>query len=329
MTHVLRELEASVLESKRPITMDEARALVELPVAELPTLLALAHEVRRRWWGEGVELESLISAKTGGCPEDCAFCSQSMHYDAPAQRHAFLPLADVLAAARATQASGATHFCIVVAVRGPDRRLMDQVLRAVEGVRAETGLEVDCSLGILDRAQAEALRDAGVYRYNHNLETSRSFFGEIVTTHSWEERVETCRLVREVGMGLCSGGILGMGETWEQRLEFAFELRGLEPDEVPLNFLNPRPGTPLAGRRPLKPSEALRAIAIFRLVFPDRIIRYAGGRELVMRDLQALGLVGGVNGMIVGNYLTTVGQPVGEDMRMLDDLGMPVRAPAR
>ena len=302
---------------------------MELPASELPTLLALAHEVRRRWWGEGVELESLISAKTGGCPEDCAFCSQSMHYDAPAQRHAFLPLADVLAAARATQASGATHFCIVVAVRGPDRRLMDQVLRAVEGVRAETGLEVDCSLGILDRAQAEALRDAGVYRYNHNLETSRSFFGEIVSTHSWEERVETCRLVREVGMGLCSGGILGMGETWEQRLEFAFELRELEPDEVPLNFLNPRPGTPLAGRRPLKPSEALRAIAIFRLVFPDRIIRYAGGRELVMRDLQALGLVGGVNGMIVGNYLTTVGQPVGEDMRMLDDLGMPVRAPAR
>jgi biotin synthase len=329
VTHVLRDLEASVLDAKRPITVAEARALVELPASELPGLLALAHEVRRRWWGEGVELESLISAKTGGCPEDCAFCSQSMHYDAPAQRHAFLPLADVMAAARATEASGATHFCIVVAVRGPDRRLMGQVLRAVEGIRAETGLEVDCSLGILDRAQAEALRDAGVHRYNHNLETSRSFFGEIVSTHTWEERVETCRLVREVGMGLCSGGILGMGETWEQRLELAFELRDLEPDEVPLNFLNPRPGTPLADRRPLRPSEALRAIAIFRLVFPDRIIRYAGGRELVMRDLQALGLVGGVNGMIVGNYLTTVGQPVAEDIRMLDDLGMPPRAPAR
>jgi biotin synthase len=202
---------------------------------------------------------------------------------------------------------------------------MNQVLRAVERIRGDVGLEVDCSLGILERPQAEALRDVGVLRYNHNLETSRSFFPEIVTTHTWEERVETCRLVREVGMGLCSGGILGMGETWEQRLEFAFELAELEPDEVPLNFLNPRPGTPLAGRRPLKPSEALRAIAIFRLVFPDRIIRYAGGRELVMRDLQALGLVGGVNGMIVGNYLTTAGQPVAEDMRMLDDLGMPVR----
>jgi biotin synthase len=325
VTSVLRELESSVLETKRPITIDEARALVDLPASELPALLALAHEVRRRWWGEGVELESLISAKTGGCQEDCAFCSQSMHYDAPARRHAFLPLPEVMAAARATRESGATHFCIVVAVRGPDRRLMDQVLRAVESIRAETGLEVDCSLGLLDRAQAEALRDAGVYRYNHNLETSRSFFRQIVSTHTWEERVETCRLVREVGMGLCSGGILGMGETWEQRLELADELRELEPDEIPLNLLNPRPGTPLAHLRPLKPSEALRAIAIFRLVFPDRIIRYAGGRELVMRDLQALGLVGGVNGMIVGNYLTTAGQPVAEDMRMLDDLGMPVR----
>jgi biotin synthase len=322
---VLAELEPRVLAEPRPITPEEARALVELPASELPALLALAHEVRRRWWGEGVELESLISAKTGGCPEDCAFCSQSIHYDAPAQRHAFLALDEVMGAARATEASGASHFCIVVAVRGPDRRLMGQVLRAVERIRAETSLEVDCSLGILDRAQAEALRDAGVHRYNHNLETARSFFPEIVTTHSWEERADTCRLVRDVGMGLCSGGIIGMGETWEQRLELAFELRELEPDEVPLNFLNPRPGTPLAGQRPLAAQDALRAIAIFRLVFPDRIIRYAGGRELVLRDLQALGLVGGVNGMIVGNYLTTAGRPAAEDVKLVEDLGMPVR----
>jgi biotin synthase len=326
---VLRDLEAEVVTRKRPITREEAMALVELPGAELPALLALAHEVRRRWWGEGVELESLISAKTGGCPEDCAFCSQSMHYDSPAQRHPFLALDDVLAAARATEASGATHFCIVVAVRGPDRRLMGQVLRAVEAIRASTALEVDCSLGILDRPQAEALRDVGVHRYNHNLEAARSFFPEIVTTHTWEERAETCRLVKDVGIGLCSGGILGMGETWEQRVELAFDLRALEPDEIPLNFLNPRPGTPLAERPPLRPSEALRAIAIFRLAFPDIIIRYAGGRELVMRDLQALGLVGGVNGMIVGNYLTTAGQPPAEDVRMLEDLGMPVRPAGR
>ena len=321
---ILDRLETSLLEEKRSIEMDEARDLVDLPATDLPRLLALAHEVRRRWWGEGVELESLISAQTGGCPEDCAFCSQSMHYDAPAQRHAFLPLDQVMAAARATEASGASAFCIVVAVRGPDRRLMDQVLRAIEAIHRETSLDVDCSLGILSRPQAEALRDAGVHHYNHNLETARSYFPQIVTTHTWEERAETCRLVTDVGMKLCSGGILGMGETWEQRLELAYELRELGPDEIPLNFLNPRPGTPLAGRRPLEASDALRAVAIYRLVFPDRIIRYAGGRELVLRDLQALGLVGGVNGMIVGNYLTTAGRPAAEDVRLVQDLGMPV-----
>ena len=152
VTTIMDRLEGSLLEEKRSIEMDEARELVELPAAELPRLLALAHEVRRRWWGEGVELESLISAQTGGCPEDCAFCSQSMHYDAPAHRHAFLPLDQVLAAARATEASGASAFCIVVAVRGPDRRLMGQVLRAIEAIHAQTALDVDCSLGILTRA---------------------------------------------------------------------------------------------------------------------------------------------------------------------------------
>ena len=158
---ILDDLEGSLLAEKRSIDPDEARRLVDLPPAELPRLLNLAHEVRRRWWGDGVELESLISAKTGGCQEDCAFCSQSMHYDAPAQRHAFLSLDQVLAAARATEASGASAFCIVVAVRGPDRRLMDQVLRAVDAIHAETRLDVDCSLGVLTLPQAEALRDAG------------------------------------------------------------------------------------------------------------------------------------------------------------------------
>lgn len=321
---VLMELGEELLAEKRSIDLDEARELVELPASELPALLGLAHEVRRTWWGDGVELESLISAKTGGCQEDCAFCSQSIHFDSPAQRHAFLPVDEVLGAAKATEQSGASHFCIVVAVRGPDQRMMDQVLQAIDAIHEQTSLDVDCSLGLLDREQAEALRDAGVHRYNHNLEAARSFFPEIVTTHSWEERVETCRLVRDVGMSLCSGGIVGMGETWEQRLELAYQLRDLGPAEIPLNFLNPRPGTPLADRRPLQPTEALRTIAIFRLIFPDIIIRYAGGRELVMRDAQALGLVGGVNGMIVGNYLTTAGRPAAEDVRMLADVGQEV-----
>ena len=322
---ILDTLATRVLAENSPITMEEARQLVDLPSTELPALLNLAHEVRRRWAGEEIELESLISAKTGGCPEDCAFCSQSMHFDAPAQRHPFLPLEDVLAAARATEASGADHFCIVVAVKGPDERLMNQVLTAIEGIKRETTLDVDVSLGLLTRPQAEALRDAGVHRYNHNLEASRSYFGEIVTTHTYDERYETCQLVTDVGMKLCSGGILGMGETWEQRLELAFELKTLGPSEIPLNFLNPRPGTPLGGRKPLAASDALRSIAIFRLIFPEIIVRYAGGRELVLRDLQALGLVGGINGMIVGNYLTTAGRPASEDIKLVEDLGMSIK----
>lgn len=320
---ILREVEERVLEAGESITVEQARALVELPDAELPALVALAHRVRLRYCGEAVEVESLISAKTGGCPEDCAFCSQAARFRSPIAVHAFLPPEQVLASAKSAEELGATQFCIVVAVRGPDERLMRQALDAVAAIRRETALDVHCSLGILTREQARALAQAGVARYNHNLETARSFFPRIVTTHTWEEREETCRLVKEEGMELCSGGIFGMGETWEQRIEFASELRELGPVEIPLNFLDPRPGTPLAHQPLLSPLEAVGICALFRLFFPRETLRYAGGREVVLRDLQALGLLAGVNGLIMGNYLTTTGRPPKEDLRMLEDLGMP------
>ena len=164
---------------------------------------------------------------------------------------------------------------------------------------------------------------AGVVRYNHNMETARSFFPEIVSTHTWEEREETCRIVRQEGMELCSGGIFGMGESWEQRVEFAFQLRALAPAEIPINFLNPRPGTPLQDQPLLPPLDAIKICALFRLIFPTETIRYGGGREVVLRDLQALGLTAGVNGLVMGNYLTTLGRRPEEDLRMLGDLGMP------
>ncbi|HEX2119271.1 MAG TPA: radical SAM protein, partial [Acidimicrobiales bacterium] len=173
---------------------------------------------------------------------------------------------------------------------------------------------------------AERLAAAGVHRYNHNLETARSFFGEIVTTHTWEERFETCRLVRETGMELCCGVLLGMGETDAQRLELLGQLRHVDPAEVPVNFLNPRPGTPLAGRPLVEPLEAIRWIALFRLALPGVILRYAGGREVTLRQLQALGLTSGINALIVGNYLTTLGRDPQEDLDLLADLGMPVGA---
>jgi biotin synthase len=324
----LRDLEAQIIERQEPLTPAQGAALVNLPDARLPELVALAHRVRLHYCGDAVEVESLISAKTGGCPEDCAFCSQAARYHTGVQAQAFLSPDEVLASARSTEALGGTSFCIVVAVRGPNERLMGQVLEAVAAVRRETSLDVHCSLGLLTRDQARRLAEAGVVRYNHNLETARSFFPRIVTSLTWDERYETCLIAKEAGMELCSGGIFGMGETWDQRIEFACQLRELDPAEVPLNFLNPRPGTPLAGQPLLAPLEAIRICALFRLFFPRQTLRYAGGRELILRDLQAMGLLAGVNGLIMGNYLTTTGRPPEEDLRMLADLGMP-RAPAR
>jgi biotin synthase len=270
-----------------------------------------------------VELESLINAKSGACAEDCAFCSQSAHFDTGVDVYPFLDLDEVLEAARATKAAGATQFCIVVAVRGPSERLLDKVVNAVSAVRSETGLEVACSLGLLDPAQAQRLAAAGVKRYNHNLEAPRALFPSIVSTHTYDDRVATAKLATDAGMELCCGGILGMGETLEQRVDFAFELAELEPCEVPINFLLPT-GTPLGDQRLISPREALQAIALFRLVLPSAWLRLAGGREYVLGELQAMGLLAGANALIVGNYLTSTGRPPEEDHALLEALGMPV-----
>jgi biotin synthase len=236
----------------------------------------------------------------------------------------FLDLDELLGAAEETARLGASEFCIVLAIRGPDSRVMRQLLDAVPVVRDRTGLNVAVSAGILTRDQAVALAAAGVHRYNHNLETARSFFGSICTTHTWEERFETCRLVQEVGMELCCGVLLGMGESDAQRLELLGQLRDVEPAEVPVNFLNPRPGTPLGERALVEPLEAIRWIALVRLALPGVILRYAGGREVTLRDLQAMGMTSGINALIVGNYLTTLGRAPDDDLRMLEDLRMPV-----
>jgi biotin synthase len=239
---------------------------------------------------------------------------------------AWLDIPSLVEAARETAATGATEFCIVAAVRGPDERLMAQVREGVAAIRAAVEINVACSLGILTRAQAVELSDLGVHRYNHNLETARSHFGSVVTTHSWEERRETLQLVRELGMEVCCGGIIGMGETLEQRAELAAQLADLGPDEVPLNFLDARPGTPFEDYPPVSAPDALRTIAAFRLALPRTILRFAGGRELTLGDLGARqGMVGGINAMIVGNYLTTLGRSPQEDLDLLAELSMPVK----
>jgi biotin synthase len=215
----------------------------------------------------------------------------------------------------------------VAAVRGPDDRLMAQVREAIAAIKAEVQINIACSLGILTREQAEELAALGVHRYNHNLETARSHFPMVVTTHTWEERMETLELVRAQGMEVCCGGIVGMGETLAQRAEFASQLAAIEPDEVPLNFLDPRPGTPFSHLPVPDTQDALRAIAAFRLALPRTVLRFAGGRELALGELGTRdGMLGGINAMIVGNYLTTLGRSPDDDLDLLSELSMPVKA---
>ncbi|SCL47592.1 biotin synthase [Micromonospora peucetia] len=326
MPEILDQARTQVLENG--VGLDEAGvlAVLNLPDEHLPAALQLAHEVRMRWCGPEVEVEGIVSLKTGGCPEDCHFCSQSGLFTSPV-RAVWLDIPSLVEAARQTAATGATEFCIVAAVRGPDARLMKQLREGVAAIKAEVDIQVAASLGMLSQEQVDDMVDMGVHRYNHNLETCRSYFPNVVTTHSWEERWETLRMVRESGMEVCCGGILGLGETVEQRAEFAAQLAELDPHEVPLNFLNPRPGTPLSDRPVVEGKDALRAIAAFRLAMPRTILRYAGGRELTLGDLGTReGLLGGINAVIVGNYLTTLGRPATADLDLLDDLKMPVKA---
>ena len=322
---ILDEARRQALARGLGLNREQVLAVLELPDERVPEALALAHEVRMRWCGPEVEVEGIVSVKTGGCPEDCHFCSQSGRFDTPV-RAARLDIPSLVEAARETAATGATEFCIVAAVRGPDARLMAQVRAGVAAIKEAVEINVACSLGILTRAQAEDLRDLGVHRYNHNLETARSHFPQVVTTHTWDERWETLQLVREMGMEVCCGGIIGMGESLEQRAEFAAELGGLDPDEVPLNFLDPRPGTPFGDLDAPTTMDALRAIAAFRLALPRTVLRFAGGRELTLGDLGTRqGVLGGINALIVGNYLTTLGRSPQEDLDLLADLKMPVK----
>ncbi|WP_248965734.1 biotin synthase BioB [Sphaerisporangium perillae] len=323
---ILEIARVQVLEEGRGLSSAQALRCLELPDDRLPDLLALAHEVRMAWCGPEVEVEGIISLKTGGCPEDCHFCSQSGQFTSPV-RSVWLDIPSLVEAAVETAATGATEFCIVAAVRGPDQRLMDQVREGVKAIREAVEINVACSLGMLTQQQVDELAEMGVHRYNHNLETARSHFGSVVTTHTWEERWETCEMVREAGMELCCGGIIGMGETREQRAEFAGQLGELRPDEVPLNFLNPRPGTPFASYPLVEGPEALKTVATFRLALPHTILRYAGGRELTLGDLGTRdGMLGGVNAIIVGNYLTTLGRSPERDLALLADLKMPIKA---
>jgi biotin synthase len=326
MTTILQQARSTVLHGGQGLSQEQVLTVLELPDEQVPELLQLAHEVRMRWCGPEVEVEGIVSLKTGGCPEDCHFCSQSGQFTSPV-RAVWLDIPSLVEAARQTAATGASEFCIVAAVRGPDERLMGQLRQAVTAIHDTVEINIAASLGILNQAQVDDLLDMGVHRYNHNLETARSYFPSVVTTHTWEERYQTLRMVVDSGMQLCCGGIIGLGETRAQRAELAAQLAELNPDEVPMNFLNPRPGTPFADLPVLDAREALRTVAAFRLALPRTLLRFAGGREVTLGDLGSRdGLLGGINAIIVGNYLTTLGRAPQEDLALLHDLQMPLKA---
>jgi biotin synthase len=313
-----------VLASGIPADRSLLDALAYLPAAGVADLLALADEVRAAHCGNGVAVEVLYNAKKGGCSEDCHFCSQSARFASDVEAQPLSSVQGFIEAARDAYARGAGEFCIVVAVRGPSARLLGRVCEAVRAIKSELPLTVAVSLGILSEDQVAALAAAGVERVNHNLETSRRYFPSVCTTHTFEERMETLRLVRAAGLEICCGGIIGMGETIDDRVDFLCTLQSLAPQEVPINFLNPRPGTPFQDRSLVEPVEALRFVAMARLALPSALVRFAGGREITLQGLQDLGMRSGASGIVLGNYLTTSGRSDQDDFAMLDRLGFEV-----
>jgi len=310
------------------ITWNEAIEIANIPDAETFDLLYQANRLRKHFCGEQIHLCSIINAKSGLCPEDCSFCAQSAHHRTDVQVYPLVDDEEIVRSAHTATMEGAGCFGIVTSGTTTGRGSeLDRICSVIRKIRSEGEIQPACSLGIIDRETAVVLRDAGMMKYHHNLETARSFFPNICTTHDYEEDVQTVRAVKEAGLRVCCGGIFGLGETPEQRVEFAFTLKELEVDSVPINFLNPVPGTRLAHADFLTPMECLRIIALFRYVMPDKQISVCGGREKNLRDLQSWMFFAGASGTMVGNYLTTTGREPEQDLQMFRDLGLALCKP--
>jgi biotin synthase len=308
----------------QPPSREEALALLRLSDAQTPNLVAEVARVRRRYFEDRVKLNFLLNIKSGLCPEDCHYCSQSKLSTAPIHRYRMLSPAQAVEAADIATASGAKRFCMVGSGRGPTAGELDKFSDAVRAVKAaHPQLEICACLGLLQEGQPEQLVAAGVYAYNHNLNTSEVHYGRICATHAYADRVETLRRAAAAGLSPCSGALFGMGESDQDIVDVGFALRELRPDSVPINFLMPFAGTPIATPTGLSPWRCLRILALYRLLFPNVEVRIAGGRELHLRSLQPLGLLL-ANSIFAGDYLTSRGQPARADMDMIADLGLRV-----
>ncbi|QNB44935.1 biotin synthase BioB [Thermanaerosceptrum fracticalcis] len=305
------------------IDFTEAVALSKTEESDIPFLTAMANKIRQQFVGNEVDLCSIVNGRSGMCSENCSFCAQSAHHKAQIEVYPLMEEDKLLKAALEAETNGALRFSIVTSGHGVayDQDL-PRIIKGLQRIKAETNLKLCASLGTLTLDQALQLKEAGVERYHHNVESSRSFYPSICTTHTYDERIHTIRVAHQAGLEVCSGGIIGLGETMLQRIEMAFELKELGVHSVPVNILNPIKGTPLENQSPLQPLEILKTFALFRFILPDRGIRTAGGREVNLRDLQATALLSGINGMLIGGYLTTGGRNCAMDLKMIRDLGL-------
>lgn len=320
MPDILDVLTSKALDGQ-PLNNDDLTALLKLAQNDPTRLRQAADAIKQAHFGPAMALCAIVNAKSGRCPEDCGFCAQSAHHQADAPEFGFIGTAGVLDAARQAKNAGVRRFGVVISGTRPRDSEFNAILDAVRGLRA-MGLEADGSLGILTTAQLAALKDAGLTRVHHNLETARSFFPAICTTHDYEDDVATVRQALAMGLRVCSGGLFGLGESWEQRAELALALRELGVDSVPINFLTPIPGTRFEHRPRLSPDEALAIVAVYRFILPTAHLRVCGGREAILGSRRAEVLTSGASGIMVGNYLTTAGSPLAGDLEDLEKLGL-------
>jgi biotin synthase len=307
------------------IEFDEALELGELTEhADIERLVDVAWQVRQDNFGNSTDMCSLVNAKSGGCAEDCGFCAQSRFADAATPMHAMMEPEQILEHARAAEAGGAHRFCMVTQGQGLSKRDFAKILEGARLVAEHTNLKRCASIGHMSTERAKQLKDVGIQRVHHNVETARSYYDEVTTTVKYEGRQRTIKAVKEAGLETCVGGILNLGETRRQRIEMAFELAEIDPTSVPINLLNPRPGTKFGDRELIDPWEAVKFIAIFRLILPEALFRLCGGRVENLGELQPLAVKAGLNGVMMGNFLTTLGAEPDEDRSMFEELGLNV-----
>jgi len=319
----VKELATKAIDQKG-ISEDDAKSLYE--IGRINPFLVFAHgsAIRQHFKGKKVNLCCIINAKSGICPENCRFCAQSAHYQTDAPVYPLLSASEIIKKAQEAKEWGAHFFSIVTSGTSIGSKTeWGEIYKAIKGINA-LGIKSCGSLGMLSDEEAIALKDAGLFRYHHNLETSRSYFNNICSTHDYQDDIETNKAAKRAGLSVCCGGIIGLGETMEHRIEMAMTLKEIDVDSVPINILNPIPGTPLEGNSPLPPFEILLTIAIYRFILPNKDIKLCGGKEKNLRQLLPLGIVAGCNSLMTGNYLTTSGREAAHDIEMIRDLGLEV-----